>query len=307
MGEGMRSLMTMPARVSALAGVTFTQLIRMRLFLVLAVFGIGFMALQFLPYHGQLGIESRGLNQLQLVKDIALGCMQLFGLIFCVGATALLIPRDAEDRILYTILCKPVPRFEYLLGKLLGVWGILLAMMLLMDGMLILILHIREAMLTTELTEVLAKQGATAEQMQPYLAQITEAGNSWNMQRGIIAMFLGYGVLTSLTLLFSTFTSGTIVSMIFGLGAYFLGMFRHQLFAGINAGMGADGTSATMRWAEQVATVILPDFSIFNVADTTSAGVPLTAGMLGSLLLIALGYMLLHLLVSTLIFSRKEF
>lgn len=307
MGEGMRSLMTMPARVSALAGVTFTQLIRMRLFLVLAVFGIGFMALQFLPYHGQLGIESRGLNQLQLVKDIALGCMQLFGLIFCVGATALLIPRDAEDRILYTILCKPVPRFEYLLGKLLGVWGILLAMMLLMDGMLILILHIREAMLTTELTEVLAKKGATAEQMQPYLAQITEAGNSWNMQRGIIAMFLGYGVLTSLTLLFSTFTSGTIVSMIFGLGAYFLGMFRHQLFAGINAGMGADGTSATMRWAEQVATVILPDFSIFNVADTTSAGVPLTAGMLGSLLLIALGYMLLHLLVSTLIFSRKEF
>lgn len=307
MREGMRSLMTMPARVTALAGVTFTQLIRMRLFLVPAVFGIGFMALQFLPYHGQLGIETRGVQQLQLIKDIALGCMQLFGLIFCVGATALLIPRDAEDRILYTILCKPVPRFEYLLGKLLGVWGILLAMMLLMDGMLVLILHVREGMLTTEFTELLTKQGATAEQMQPYLAQITDAGNSWTMQRGIMAMFLGYGVLTSLTLLFSTFTSGTLVSMVFGLGAYFLGMFRHQLFAGVNAGLGSEGTGACMRWIEQVATVILPDFSIFNVADTTSAGVPLSTGMLGSLLLIAVGYMLLHLLVSTLVFSRKEF
>ena len=307
MWEGLRSLACMPARVAALAGVTFTQLIRMRLFLVPAVFGIGFMALQFLPYHGQLGVETRGLHQLQLIKDTALGCMQLFGLIFCVGATALLIPRDAEDRILYTILCKPVPRFEYLLGKLLGVWGILLLMMLLMDGMLVLILHLREAALSTELTELLAKQGATSEQMQPYLAQITDAGNSWNMQRGIVALFLGYGVLTSMTLLFSTFTSGTIVSMIFGLGAYFLGMFRHQLFSGINAGMGGEGTGETMRWAEQVATVILPDFSIFNVADTTSAGVSLTGGMLASLALIAAGYMLLHLLVSTLIFSRKEF
>ena len=180
-------------------------------------------------------------------------------------------------------------------------------MMLLMDGMLVLILHLREAALSTELTELLAKQGATAEQMQPYLTQITDAGNSWNMQRGIVALFLGYGVLTSLTLLFSTFTSGTIVSMIFGLGAYFLGMFRHQLFSGINAGMGGEGTSEGMRWAEQVASVILPDFSIFNVADTTSAGVALTGGMLGALALIAVGYMLLHLLVSTLIFSRKEF
>ncbi len=307
MTEGLRSVASMPGRVTALAGVTFTQLIRMRLFWVLAVFGVGFMALQFLPYHGQLGTETRGLHQLQLIKDIALGCIQLFGLIFCVGATALLIPRDAEDRILYTILCKPVPRFEYLLGKLLGVWGILLAMMLVMDGLLVAILHVREGMLSAEMTELLAKQGATAEQMQPYLAQIADAGNSWNMQRGIVAMFLGYGVLTSMTLLFSTFTSGTIVSMIFGLGAYFLGMFRHQIFSGINAGMGDGGVSESMYWAENVTAVLLPDFSIFNVADTASGGVALSGGMLGSLGLIAVGYMLLHVLVSTLIFSNKEF
>lgn len=307
MGEGLRSAVCMPGRVMALAGVTLTQLIRMRLFWVLAVFGIGFMALQFLPYHGQLGLESRGLNQLQLIKDIALGCMQMFGLIFCVGATALLIPRDAEDRILYTILCKPVPRFEYLLGKLLGVWGILLLMMLMMDGMLVAILHLREGMLSAELTEQLALQGATPEQMQPYLQQIADVGNSWNMQRGILAMFLGYGVLTSMTLLFSTFTSGTVVSMIFGLGAYFLGMFRHRIFAGISVGLNETGTGNGMYWAENITAVLLPDFSIFNVADTTSAGVTLGWGMLGSLVLIAVGYMLLHLLISTLIFSGKEF
>lgn len=88
MTGALRSLVRTPARIAAVAGVTFTQLVRMRLFLVPAVFGIGFLALQFLPYQGQLGVEFRGVQQLQLIKDIALGCMQLFGLIFCVGATA---------------------------------------------------------------------------------------------------------------------------------------------------------------------------------------------------------------------------
>ena len=130
MTGALSSLVRTPARIAAVAGVTFTQLVRMRLFLVLAVFGIGFLALQFLPYPGQLGVEFRGVQQLQLIKDIALGCMQLFGLIFCVGATALLIPRDTEDRILYTILCKPVPRFDYLAGKAVGVLALLLVISL---------------------------------------------------------------------------------------------------------------------------------------------------------------------------------
>ena len=117
----MHYLVHMPARVLAVAGVTFTQLVRMRLFLVPAVVALLFLGLQFIPYQENIGVEFQGVAQLQFIKDISLGCMQLFGLIFCVAATALLLPRDTEDRILYTILCKPVPRFDYLAGKALGV------------------------------------------------------------------------------------------------------------------------------------------------------------------------------------------
>ena len=307
MTGALSSLVRTPARIVAVAGVTFTQLVRMRLFLVLAVFGIGFLALQFLPYQGQLGVEFSGVQQLQLIKDVALGCMQLFGLIFCVGATALLIPRDTEDRILYTILCKPVPRFDYLAGKAVGVLALLLVMLLMMDGLMSALLYLREGSLATDMQLALQHQGIAPEEMGPYLEQIHAAGNTWDTQRAILVMFMGYGVLTTLTLLFSCFTSGTIVSMIFGLGAYFLGMFRHQIFSGINAGMGDGGVSESMYWAENVTAVLLPDFSIFNVADTASGGVALTWSMLGALGVIAVGYMLLHLLVSTLIFSNKEF
>jgi ABC-type transport system involved in multi-copper enzyme maturation permease subunit len=301
-----RSLVQTPARIIAVAGVTFTQLVRMRLFLVLAVFGIGFLALQFLPYQGQLGVEYRGVHQLQLIKDVAIGCMQLFGLIFCVGATALLIPRDTEDRILYTILCKPVPRFDYLAGKAVGVLGLLLAMLLLMDGLMSALLTLREGSLAAELQAGLARQGIGEAEMAPYLEQIYAAGNTADTQRAILAMFLGYGVLTTLTLLFSCFTSGTIVSMIFGLGAYFVGMFQGQLFTAVTAGS-QDGTSPLMQHVQQVVSILLPDFSLFTLTDTAAAGTPLGWGMLGSLALIAVAYMLMHLLVSAWIFAHKEF
>ena len=295
----------MPARIAAVAGVTFTQLIRMRLFIVLAVFAIGFLGLQFIPYQENLGIEFQGIGQLQLIKDVALGCMRLFSMIFCVAATALLIPRDSEDRILYTILCKPVPRFDYLAGKALGVLALLAVMLLFMDALMAGLLQLKQGGIAHEVQAALEARGYRAEDIAPYLQQVAEAGNSLNLQRGIIAMFLGFGVLTTLTLLFSCVTSGTIVSMVFALGAYFIGMFQGQLFRAIYSG--SVGATSFMRGAEQFFAIFVPDFSLFSITDTTSAGTELTWALLGGLALIALAYMLLHLLTATWIFSRKEF
>ena len=304
MAAPIQYLVHMPGRIAAVAGVTLTQLVRMRLFLVPAVVALLFLGLQFIPYQGNIGVEFQGVAQLQFIKDVSLGCMQLFGLIFCVAATALLLPRDAEDRILYTILCKPVPRFDYLAGKALGVLALLVLMTGLLDGVMSLLLAQRVGSICAELTATLSANGYSQADMQPYLDQVTAAGNSWNTQRGVLATLLGYGVLTTLTLLISCFTSGTIVSIIFGLGAYFIGMFQDMLFAAISAGQ---GTTAAMRWAEQACAVILPDFGLFSVADTASAGAELSWPLLGGLALIAAGYMLLHLLTATWIFSKQEF
>jgi ABC-type transport system involved in multi-copper enzyme maturation permease subunit len=304
MSSPLQYLLQMPARVAAVAGVTLTQLVRMRLFLVPAVVAFLFLGLQFIPYQGNIGVEFQGLAQLQFIKDVSLGCMQLFGLIFCVAATALLLPRDTEDRILYTILCKPVPRFDYLAGKALGVIALLVLMTGTLDALMSLILAHREAGICAELTAALGANGYSQEEIAPYLEQVHAAGNSWNTQRGVLATLLGYSVLTTLTLLISCFTSGTIVSIIFGLGAYFIGMFQEMLFAAISAGQ---GTTAAMRLAEQCCAVLLPDFGLFSVGDTASAGAVLSWSLLGGLALIAAGYMLLHLLIATWLFSKKEF
>lgn len=298
-------LLHMPARIMAVAGVTFTQLIRMRLFVVLAVFALGFLGLQFIPYHENLGVEFQGVGQLQLIKDVATGCMRLFSMLFCVAATALLIPRDSEDRILYTILCKPVPRFDYLAGKALGVLALLGVMLLCMDGLMACLLQLKQASIAAEMQQALEARGYSAADMAPYLQQVAEAGNSGSLQRSLLAMFLGFGALTTLTLLFSCVTSGTIVSMVFALGAYFIGMFQGQLF---HAGSsGSVGTSPLAQWVEKVFAILVPDFSLFSVTDAASADSELTWALLGGLALIALAYMLLHLLTATWIFAHKEF
>jgi ABC-type transport system involved in multi-copper enzyme maturation permease subunit len=297
-------LVHMPERISAVAGVTLTQLVRMRLFFVPAAVALLFLGLQFIPYQANIGVEYQGVAQLQFIKDVSLGCMQLFGLVFCVAATSLLLPRDAEDRILYTILCKPVPRFDYLAGKALGVLALLVLMIGLLDAVMSLLLAQRDSSICAELTAALSANGFTQAEMAPYLEQVYAAGNSWNTQRGVLATLLGYSVLTSLTLLISCVTSGTIVSIIFGLGAYFIGMFQGMLFSAVTAGQ---GTSSAMRWAEQICAVILPDFGLFSVGDTASSGAELSWALLGWLALVAVAYMLLHLLAATWIFSKKEF
>ncbi len=302
-----QSLASMPGRVLAIAAATFTQLVRMRLFLVAAVFAVGFLGLQFIPFHQHLGIEFQGVEQLQLLRDIAMGCMQLFGLIFCVAATALLLPRDTEDRILYTILCKPVPRFDYLLGKALGVIALLVLMLAFMDGLMCLLVSLREQSIASSMTSLLTERGYSTEEIAPYLAELHLSAALGEAQMGIASMALGFSVLTTLTLLFSCFTSGSIVSMIFALGCYFLGMFQGQFFQALLAGAGAEGVSPAMQWAGRICAVILPDFSLFALTDAAGSGNPISWGILSGLVAIAAGYMLLHLLVSTYIFAHKEF
>ena len=119
-----------PARVWALATNTLTELVRLKVFLFPADFcpllQIG-SSLLFVRFTFQ--------GQFQMLKDTSLGAMSIFTSMLAILATANLLPKDVEDRTLYTILAKPVPRFEYLTGKLLGVLLLLLISILLMGVM----------------------------------------------------------------------------------------------------------------------------------------------------------------------------
>ena len=216
-----------PRRMAVIAGTTFTQLVRMKVFLFLGLFAVALLALSSFRLSAVLGPETGGINELVLLKNSAYGAMRVFGLFFCVAATALIIPKDAEDRILYTILCKPVPRIDYLMGKVLGVLALTLIAVLLMDAVMTLVLWLRTDTVVAE--QIASLKGRyTVEEMQPYLDRIRLQGATWNVQTGLGVMMCEFVVLSSLTLLMSCMTNGTIISALLTFMVYLAGLFQTQ-------------------------------------------------------------------------------
>jgi len=62
-------------------------------------------------------------QELTLIKGMGLGIISLAGLFISVILSIYLIPTELERRTIYTILSKPVTRYEFLLGKYLGAIG----------------------------------------------------------------------------------------------------------------------------------------------------------------------------------------
>ena len=83
-------------------------------------------------------------QEFQVLKDVSLGAMSILISLLAIVATARLLPREIEDRTIYTILAKPVPRIEYLLGKLTGVLLLLAISIALMSALFVAVLYARE-------------------------------------------------------------------------------------------------------------------------------------------------------------------
>src|SRR5947209_19643984 len=104
-----------PARIFAITANTLTELARQKVFYVLLIFALVLIGSS--VFMARFTFQ----QEFQILKDISLGAMSIFSSLLAIVATARLISQDVEDRTIYTILAKPVPRFEYVLGKLGGV------------------------------------------------------------------------------------------------------------------------------------------------------------------------------------------
>src|SRR5712664_2612701 len=136
-----------PFSVSRILAITFntlTELTRLRVFYVLLVFGLLLIGSSI--FMAQFSFQ----QEFQILKDISLGAISIFTSLLAIVATARLIPQDIEDRTVYTVLAKPVPRFEYLLGKLFGVLLLLAISVAVMSALFVVVLYVRERTVLNE-------------------------------------------------------------------------------------------------------------------------------------------------------------
>lgn len=293
-------------RILTIATHAFTQLARMKVFYFLAIFAVIVIASNFLNLPQHEGPESVGANVLILVKSGSFGAMHLFSVVLSVVATALLLPKDVEDRTLYTILAKPVPRFDYLAGKLLGVLLLIFVSLFLMDLLMVLALHIRTSMVITQQEAMATAMGWPKDAIASLREETLANGPSWSLQGAVFSVFLRASIMASLALLISTFSTSTLFTTIVSFLIYFIGHFQADARdVYLQGGQAGEGVFA--RLASLLLSLVLPDFQLFNVIDAVIEGQALPLLALGKLTLVGLYYAMFFTIASWFIFSDKEF
>jgi len=293
-------------RILVIARHAFTQLVRMKVFYFLAIFAIIAIASNFfdLPQHEVP--ESIGVSVLRSIKSWSLGTMTLFSVVLSVVATALLLPKDVEDRTLYTILAKPVPRFDYLAGKLLGVLLLIFVSLALMDGLMTLVLQIRTSVVLQQQIAMGQQLGWGPAEIARLKSETLAQGPTWSLQAGVLAVFIRSSIIASLALLISTFSTSTLFTTIISFLVYFIGHFQADARdAFLQSETGGQGIGA--RIFTLLTSLVLPDFSLFNVIDSVIEGQIFPLVMLEKLMALGLFYAVLYTVSSWFIFAKKEF
>lgn len=86
---------------------------------------------------------------LRLIKDICVTAISIFGVLITIFISASVIPTEIENHVIYTVLSKPVRRYQYLLGKFLGAQLIIIMNLCLMGGLFFIALYFKQRILPT--------------------------------------------------------------------------------------------------------------------------------------------------------------
>jgi len=293
-------------RILVISTHTFTQLVRMKVFYFMGIFAVIAIASNFFDLPQHEGPESVGANVLRSIKSWSLGAMTLFSVVLSVVATALLLPKDVEDRTLYTILAKPVPRFDYLAGKLLGVLMLVFVSLAVMDLLMTTVLHIRTGMVIEQQARIAEALGWPPDAVESLRADTLANGPNASLQGAVFAVFLRASIMASLALLISTFSTSTLFTTIVSFLVYFIGHFQADVRDVYLAG-GQEGEGALARIAALLMSLVLPDFQLFNVIDAVIEGQTLPLLTIGKLTLVGIYYAVFFTFASWFIFSDKEF
>ena len=289
-------------RVWAIASGTLTQLIRMKVFAFMAIFAVVLIGASF------AFADLKSEQELKMLKDVSFAAMQLFCMLFAVAGTALLIPRDVEDRTIYTILCKPVSRLEYLLGKFLGMVLVLVMSLAAMDLLFTAILHLKQnAVIEQNIAELEYRRYASQEDREKAAAEIvnliTTQGVGWNLQAGVAAILAKSVVLTAVTLLMSTFATSTLFTIMASLAMMVIG---HAQALAREVLLGESGGGVLPRLVAGAVAILFPDFKTFDVLDAVITGVVIPGVEVLKMGGLCAVYCVIYLLAAWILFAEKE-
>jgi ABC-type transport system involved in multi-copper enzyme maturation permease subunit len=118
--------------IRAIAVNTFREAIRDRILYLFVGFAVAMVLSTKL-----FGLLTVG-DEAKIVKDVGLASMQFFSMLIAVMMSMLLISREVDSRTVFNIISKPVARWQFIVGKYLGLVSVVAANLLFIAAVLVL-------------------------------------------------------------------------------------------------------------------------------------------------------------------------
>ena len=282
-------------RLLAITTNTLTDLTRQKVFYFVLIFAL--LLIGSSVFMARLTFQ----QEFQILKDVSLGAMSIFTSLLAIVATARLIPQDIEDRTVYTILAKPVPRIEYLLGKLAGVLLLLAIGTLVMSAVFFVVLYLREQ---TVLNEIMRQMSAAPrEQLDAALNAVRASALNINIFPAIVIIYLKACLLAALTLFVTTFATTNLFTIVVMVFIYFIG---HLQATAREYWLQEHSASLITRIFLAVVALIFPDLQAFNLVDDVVAGTAIPLALLLRTAALGIFYTTIYTMLATVVFYGKE-
>ncbi|HZR56290.1 MAG TPA: ABC transporter permease [Terriglobales bacterium] len=256
----------MNGRITHIATNTFREAVRDRVLYNLIAFALLMSGAAVLVGQISIGIERL------VVINLGLTAVSLFGVVIAIFIGIGLVSKEIEKRTLYTVLSRPVRRWEFIVGKFFGLTGTLVVNTFFMA------LGVFAALL--------------------YVSRHFQHGDGWIL----IALYfivLQFVIIIALALLFSSFSS-PLMSAVFAFALFVIGSFSEDL-RGFSA-----MTHGITRVLATGAAYLVPNFSALNVISSVAHEQPVSNHLIFYNTAYALFYAIMAISGSVLIFERRN-
>jgi len=256
----------MTARIVHIASNTFREAVRDRVLYNLIAFALLLSGAAI--FVGQISIEIERL----VVVNLGLTAVSLFGVVIAIFIGIGLVSKEIEKRTLYTVLSRPVRRWEFIVGKFFGLAGTLVVNTFFMAiGVFAALLYVAHKFAAADASILVA----------------------------LYFIILEFLIICSLALLFSSFSS-PLLSAVFAFSLFVIGSFADDLrgFAFMTHGLA--------RWIATGAAYLVPNFSTLNVISNVAHQQPVGLQLILHNTLYALCYTAMALSGAVLIFERRN-
>lgn len=252
-------------KIRAIALNTFKEAIRDRILYLLF-----FFAAVALVFSRLLAVLTVG-DRVKIIKDVGLSSISLFGVLMAIMIGTGLVYKEIDKKTIYTLLSKPIQRWQFLLGKFFGLVLTLFIMTLAMSLIFLVIILLHTGRL------------------------------EGSMLLAILFIFIELVLITAVAILFSCFST-PILSSIFSLSFYLIGHLSwglETLIQKTRPGMS--------RIVLRGLSAVLPDLENFNFKTEIVHGLAIEPRFYLYSAVYGLVYTLFILALAVLIFKKRDF